>query len=128
MAQRDDTRYTQREMRRFIMSALAVLKPDALKQLINESDLFPTNQFRMLVDQLLRRYCGHFVNHLINKRNIIRIPADHPKDLLSIMSNFHNLWESWRCDHPWADAQNRPLTYFLDINFQRRLDEAAATF
>ena len=128
MAQLMDVRYTRREMRRFIMEALAVLRPAALKQLINESNIFPTNQFRLLVDQLLRRYCARFVNHLTVNQSKIHIPSGHPRDLLSLMANFHNLWESWRCDHPWADAQDRPITYFLDINYHRRLNEANASF
>ena len=115
-------------MRRFIMTALSSFKPAALLQLINDDAIFPTNQCKQLVEFLLRRYCSRFVTHLTLKRSVLHIPPEHPKDTLSLMANFHNIWEAFPSDHPWADSEDQPISYFLDVNFRLRQVEANAAF
>ena len=110
------------------MSAISTFRPAALLQLINDETILPTNQFRQLVEYLLRRYCSRFITHLTLNRSKLYIPPEHPKDTLSLMANFHNIWEAFPSDHPWAGSEDQPITYFLDTNFHRRRAEANAAF
>ena len=116
--------YTNSEMRRNIMTALSVLKPDALEQLIRQTNLFPVNQFQLLAEQLIRRYCSRFVVRLNKWRQF----SSKPDDLIYNMIHYHQLWEGFSSDEPWAASQGRTISYFLDNNYNRRRQEMEERF
>ena len=119
-------RYSNTEFRRFLMESIGVLRPDALRQIIEQAEIFPANDFRQLVEYLLQRYCSRFVRHMEKWK--CNIPDGHPTDTLGIMIWYHTYWESWRSSEPWGDSEGRPIKYFWDTNFNRRLREADAHF
>ena len=116
-------RYSRRQMRRSIMAGLAILKPATVRQLVHQSEGPPTNQFRTLVNQLIRQYCSRWVAHLENHPTY-----DLKHDLLFSMIYYHEIWEGFRECEPWGASENCPVTYFLDINYDRRIREMDATF
>ena len=117
-------RYNQRQMRRFIMAGLAILKPAAVRQMVHQIDGVPTNQFRLLVDQLIRKYCSRFVERLQKWAHYF----DRTHDLLFCMIYYHEIWEGFPESEPWHNSRGKPITYFLDINYERRVREMDALF
>ena len=117
-------RYSRRQMRRFIMSGLAVMRPDAVRQLIHQTDALPTNEFRQLVDSLIRRYCSRFVERLQKWER----HCNRTHDPLYCMIHYHQIWEGFPSSEPWFDSASKPITYFLDTNYDRRLREMDQVF
>ena len=119
-------RYSNAEIRRFLMESIGVLRPAALRQIIVQAEFFPENDFRQLIEYLLQRYCSRFIQHMEKwKRNI---PDGRPTDTLGMMIWYHEYWESWRSSEPWGDSEDRPIKYFWDSNYNRRIREATAHF
>ena len=105
------------------MTAIAVLKPTALRQIIIQADYFP-GDFPVLAEQLIRKYCKRFVERLDKWKHL----STKPNDLIFNMVYYHQLWEGFSSDEPWSDSENKPITYFLDINYTRRLEEMGNNF
>ena len=116
--------YTNREVRRSIMAAISVMKPDMLIQIIHQTDLFPVNQFKLLSEQLIRRYCSRFVVRLSQWSQY----SPRPDDLLYNMTIYHTLWEGFSSDEPWAESNDKTIAYFLDTNYRNRAREMNARF
>ena len=104
------------------MAGLAILKPAAVRQMVEQIDGLPTNQFRILVNQLIRKYCSHFVARLQNWAEY----CNRTHDLLFCMIYYHEIWEGFIEDEPWHNSRNQPMTYFLDINYNNRIQEMNA--
>ena len=117
-------RYSRSQMRQNIMAGLAILKPAVVRQMIHQTEELPTNNFRTLVNQLIRRYCSRFVARLESWAPVY----DRTHDLLFSMIYYHEIWEGFRSDEPWGDSANQPITYFLDLNYDRRIREMENSF
>ena len=118
------TRYNEREIRRMTMRALGQLQPDALRQIIHTHEFLPASAFKLYVDQLIERYCTHFVQWL----NMKRPAVGHSEDYLTAMTHYHKKWEGFRSSEPWGDCEGRRLSYFFDSNYNRRIQEMEAQF
>ena len=118
------TRYNDREIRRMIMKALGELRPDAIRQIISTTNLFPNNCFRELIRQLIERYCRHFVRRLTEWRPRV----GHSQDYLTAMIQYPEKWEGFRSDEPWADCADKKLSFFFDANYPRRVREMETFF
>ena len=75
-------------------------------------------------DQLIRKYCSRFVARLQKWSHYF----DRTHDLLFCMIYYHEIWEAFPEDEPWHNSAGKPITYFLDINYERRLREMDALF
>ena len=113
------TRYNDREIRRAIMKALGEMKPDVLRQVVNTDTYFSGPDFKNLVNELIEHYCRRFVQHLAKWRPRV----GHSNDYLTAMINYHAKWEGFRCSEPWADCEGRKISFFFDVNYNRRVRE-----
>ena len=114
--------YTPWQMRRFLMLGLMEFTPAALQQLLTTDIGVPVNRLREVIYDLLFHYCTRFFNHAIKWQDD---PRQNP---IQTMMNWHNTWEGFPDDEPWADSQNKPVAYFMNIHYSNRLREARDRF
>ena len=112
-------RYDEREIGRIIGNVLGKLKPDALRQIIHTSNFVPMEDFQVYVNQLIEKYCTFFVERL----NEWRPRVGHSEDYLTAMIQYHQKWEGFRSSEPWADSEDKKISFFFDVNYHRRVSE-----
>ena len=112
-------RYDDREIGRIIANTLGKMKPDALRQIIKTSNFLPMEDFQIYVNQLIEKYCTLFIERL----NEWRPRVGHSEDYLTAMIYYHQKWEGFRSSEPWADSENRKISFFFDVNYHKRVRE-----
>ena len=117
-------RHSSRELERSLIRAVATLKPTELRQLINDPfwrGLYSNIMIIAMLKNRTRRWWAH-------AQRWRQYAPPNATSYLDIMINYHRMWSGFHCDEPWHNSENASIAYFLDRNYEQRLEEADAQF
>lgn len=111
------SRINSRELRRIFTQALGEFRPAAIMQLL-EMELGPDMSImRQTVRNIILNSCREFIMHA---RKWIANPEYKP---LQVMCEYDMLWEGFSCDEPYSSSKDKKLKYFMDCNYNNRIQE-----
>ena len=117
-------RHSSRDLERSLVRAISTLKPTELRQLLNDP-LWRGLYSNLMVIAMLKNRTRRWWTHAQRWRREMPINVT---SYLDIMINYHRIWSGFHCDEPWHNSENATIAYFLDRNYERRLEEADAQF